>query len=216
MGDLLDGDGGGGEIRGLGAWDWAMVAGYFVLCLGVGFGATCTRAKERSGEEEGDRVEGVEGGAKGSGGGVEEFFLAGRSTAWWAVGGSLFASNIGSEHFIGLAGSGADIGMCVAWGEWLSPLCLLLLAWFFAPFYHHAGVFTMPEFLEKRYAPGLRTYYATLLLALYVLTKISVALYAGAVVLQQTVVPSLLRLRVLVLVTRGFPSCSPFSCRSLV
>ncbi|EKX42370.1 hypothetical protein GUITHDRAFT_73946 [Guillardia theta CCMP2712] len=118
---------------------------------------------------------------------AERYFLAGREAAFWAVGASLFASNIGSEHFIGLAGSGAKVGMCVSWGEWLSPFAILLLGWVFVPLYIGSGVFTMPEFLERRYSRGLRTYYACLLLFLYVLTKVSVALYAGAVVLQQTV-----------------------------
>jgi len=79
------------------------------------------------------------------------------------------------------------VGLCVSWGEWLSPLCILLLGWVFVPYYLRTNIYTMPEFLEQRYSRGIRVYYALLLLVMYVLTKVSVALYAGAIVLQQTV-----------------------------
>ena len=125
------------------------------------------------------------------GGGVphsaEAYFLAGRDAPWWAVGLSLFSSNIGSEHLVGLAGSGAKIGLCVSWGEWLSPLCILLLGWVFVPFFLRTRIFTMPEFLERRFSRSLRIYYAVVSLAMYVMTKVSVALFAGAVVLNLTV-----------------------------
>ncbi|HXG66741.1 MAG TPA: hypothetical protein VNO70_16690, partial [Blastocatellia bacterium] len=77
-----------------------------------------------------------------------DYFLASRDVAWWAIGASLFSSNIGSEHFIGLAGTGAASGMAVGHFEWLASLILLILGWVFVPFYLRSNVYTMPEFLE--------------------------------------------------------------------
>jgi SSS family solute:Na+ symporter len=114
----------------------------------------------------------------------EEYFLSGRSAGWLVIGASLFASNISTEHFIGLAGDGAKSGLAVGQFEWLACLILLLLGWLFVPFYQRLGVFTMPEFLETRYNAQCRTYLAVVSLLAYVFTKISVSLYAGALVLQ--------------------------------
>ena len=80
-----------------------------------------------------------------------EYFLAGRNVGWIAIGASLFATNISSEHFLGLAGTGSKSGLAVGQFEWLAILVLLLLGWVFTPFYLRSGVFTMPEFLERRY-----------------------------------------------------------------
>src|SRR3990170_5622595 len=111
-----------------------------------------------------------------------DYFLAGRSVGWLAIGASLFASNIGSEHLVGLAGTGAASGLAVGHFEWLACLILLLLGWVFVPFYLKSGVYTMPEFLERRYNPAARWYLTTVSIVAYVLTKISVTLYAGALV----------------------------------
>ncbi len=113
-----------------------------------------------------------------------DYFLASRDVAWWAIGASLFSSNIGSEHFIGLAGGGASSGMAPGHFEWLASLIVLLLGWVFVPFYLRSGVYTMPEFLERRYSPACRTYLATISLIAYVFTKIAVAIFAGAIVLK--------------------------------
>jgi SSS family solute:Na+ symporter len=113
-----------------------------------------------------------------------DYFLASRDVAWWAIGASLFSSNIGSEHFIGLAGSGASTGMAPGNFEWLASLIVLLLGWVFVPFYLRSGVYTMPEFLERRYSPACRTYLATISLIAYVFTKIAVGIFAGAIVLK--------------------------------
>src|SRR5438876_8250674 len=83
-----------------------------------------------------------------------DFFLASRDVGWLAVGASLFASNIGREHLVGLAGTGAAGGLAVGHFEWLASFILLLLGWLFVPFYLRSGVYTMPEFLERRYNPG--------------------------------------------------------------
>ncbi|MBW3554875.1 MAG: sodium:solute symporter [Gemmatimonadetes bacterium] len=111
----------------------------------------------------------------------EDYFLAGRDVAWFAVGASVFASNIGSEHIVGLAGSGAINGMAQAHWE-LQAWILLLLAWFFVPFYFRSGVFTMPEFLEKRFDARSRWVLSVVSLVAYVFTKVSVTVYAGALV----------------------------------
>ncbi|MBU0507349.1 sodium:solute symporter [bacterium] len=114
-----------------------------------------------------------------------EYFLAGRNVGWFAIGASLFATNISSEHFIGLAGSGAATGMAVGHFEWLACLIVLFLGWVFVPFYLKSGVFTMPEFLERRYNSASRWYLTTVSILAYVLTKISVTLFAGGLLLQQ-------------------------------
>ena len=113
-----------------------------------------------------------------------DYFLAGRDVGWLAVGASLFASNIGSEHLVGLAGTGAASGLAVGHFEWLASFILLLLGWLFVPFYLRSGVYTMPEFLERRYNPAARAYFTWVSIVGYVLTKISVTLFAGGVVMR--------------------------------
>lgn len=113
----------------------------------------------------------------------EEYFLAGRNVGWVAIGASLFATNISSEHFLGLAGTGAQSGLAVGHFEWLACLIVLLLGWVFTPFYLKSGVFTMPEFLEKRYNSTSRYYLSIVSIIAYVLTKISISLYAGGILL---------------------------------
>ncbi|HRI26894.1 MAG TPA: sodium:solute symporter, partial [Chitinophagales bacterium] len=110
--------------------------------------------------------------------------LAGRNLGWFVIGASLFASNIGSEHLIGLAGSGFAEGVPVAQYEIWAGVVLLLLGWVFVPFYLKSGVATMPQFLEQRYSGSARTYLAVVSVIAYVLTKISVTIFAGGVVLE--------------------------------
>jgi SSS family solute:Na+ symporter len=112
---------------------------------------------------------------------TSDYFLAGRDATWIAIGASIFASNIGSEHLVGLAGAGAESGMAMAHWEvhgWL----ILMLGWLFVPFYSRSKVFTMPEFLEKRYNPQSRSFLSIISLISYVLTKVAVTVYAGGVV----------------------------------
>lgn len=115
---------------------------------------------------------------------TQSYFLGGSGIGWMAIGASLFASNISAEHFIGLAGSGAKSGLAVGQFEWLACLILILLGWFFVPFYLSTGVFTMPEFLERRFNRGCRNYLSLISLVAYIFTKVSVAVYAGALVLK--------------------------------
>lgn len=116
-----------------------------------------------------------------------DYFLGGRSMHWVLVGASLFASNVGTDHFVGLAGSGAATGIGIAGFELNALFIVLLLAWVFVPVYLASGVFTMPEYLRKRFGgQRIRIYLALLALLSYVFTKISADLYAGALFIQES------------------------------
>src|SRR6202171_1893014 len=117
----------------------------------------------------------------------EDYFLAGRNIGWFAIGASLFVSNISTEHFIRLAGSGATSGLAVGDFEWLACMMLLLLGWVFVPFYLRSNVFTMPEFLKRRFNRNCANYLATISVIAYIFTKISVHLYAAGIVLERVV-----------------------------
>lgn len=150
---------------GLEAVDIAVVALYFILVLVIGFLAMWKANRST----------------------VSGYFLAGRSMTWIVIGASLFVSNIGSEHFIGLAGSGAASGFAVGAWEFNALLLLQLLGWVFVPVYIHSGVYTMPEYLSKRYGGNrLKVYFAFLSVLLYIFTKLSVDLYAGALFIQES------------------------------
>ncbi len=112
---------------------------------------------------------------------TSDYFLAGRDATWIAIGASIFASNIGSEHLVGLAGAGAESGMAMAHWE-MQGWLILLLGWLFVPFYARSGVFTMPEFLEKRYNAKSRSFLSIISIVSYILTKVAVTVYAGGVV----------------------------------
>src|SRR6186997_3439451 len=109
---------------------------------------------------------------------ADDYFLAGRGLGWFIVGASIFASNIGSEHVVGLAGSGATFGVAMAHYE-LHAWCLLVLAWVFVPFYMRSLVYTMPEFLEKRFSPASRYILSIISLVLYIISKVAVGIFAG-------------------------------------
>lgn len=141
--------------------DLAVIGGYFALVMGIGFYFS-GRAQTAQG-----------------------YFLAGRQVGWVAIGASLFATNISSEHLIGLAGAGASSGLAVGHFEWLAVFMLLALGWIFVPFYLRSGVATMPEFLERRYGPSARWYLTTVSIVAYIFTKISVSLYAGSLVMRE-------------------------------
>ena len=147
----------------LASLDWVVVGLNFLLVFGVAFIAGHREKTQKD---------------------STEFFLAGKNVGWFVIGASLFASNIGSEHLVGLAGSGAAGGVAVEQFEILAGLMLLLLGWVFVPFYISSGVFTMPEFIEKRYSSGPRLYLAVISIVGYVLTKISVTIAAGGIVFE--------------------------------
>ncbi len=138
--------------------DWIVIAGYFLVILGLAWWVIRQKTDTAT-----------------------DYFLAGRHLGWLIVGASIFASNIGSEHLVGLAGSGATDGVAMAHYE-LHAWCLLVLGWVMVPFYLRSKVFTMPEFLEKRFSPLARTILSLISLVAYVLTKIAVGIFAGGVV----------------------------------
>ena len=115
---------------------------------------------------------------------TEDYFLAGRNVGWFVIGASIFASNIGSEHVVGLAGTGFESGTPMAHYE-LHAWIVLLLGWLFLPFYIRSGAFTMPEFLEKRFDSRSRWFLSLFSLIAYVLTKVSVTIYAGGIVVSE-------------------------------
>lgn len=142
----------------LGPIDWIIVLLYFVIVAGISYWAMSQKKDS-----------------------AEDYFLAGRHLGWFIVGASIFASNIGSEHLVGLAGSGATDGVALAHYE-LHAWCLLVLGWVMVPFYMRSQVYTMPEFLERRFSPQARTFLSIISLVAYVLTKIAVGIFAGGVV----------------------------------
>src|SRR6266498_147960 len=138
--------------------DWFVIAIYFSILLGVAW-YVVKKGKDSA----------------------ADYFLAGRNLGWWVVGASIFASNIGSEHVVGLAGAGATSGVALAHYE-LHAWCLLVLAWVFVPFYMRSMVFTMPEFLERRFSPASRYVLSVVSIITFIVTKIAVGIFAGGVV----------------------------------
>lgn len=126
---------------------------------------------------------------KSKSGAAADYFLAGKDQGWLVVGASLFASNIGSEIILGVSGAGARADMPMANFEILAALVLILLGWVFVPFYLRTGVYTMPEFLEKRYSRACRTYLSVVSILAYVITKISLIIFAGALVFETMGIP---------------------------
>jgi solute:Na+ symporter, SSS family len=146
--------------------DWVTLTMYFCILLGIAWWVVRQRKDTAA-----------------------DYFLANRNLGWWVVGASIFASNIGSEHVVGLAGSGATDGVAMAHYE-LHAWCLLVLAWVFVPFYARSMVFTMPEFLEKRFSVGSRYVLSIVSLITFILSKIAVGIFAGGVVFS-TLLPEL-------------------------
>ncbi|RPH96882.1 MAG: sodium transporter [Calditrichaeota bacterium] len=144
----------------LNAFDWSILIGYFAILFFIGLYFS-KRQKNSA-----------------------EYFLAGRKSKWFAIGSSVFAANISSEHLIGLAGSGAATGLAVGAYEWMAVFCLFTLIWLFLPNYLKSRVFTMPEFLERRFSPECRWYLTFISILAYIFTKISVSLFAGAIILK--------------------------------
>ena len=141
-----------------GSLDWIVLGGFFALLVGIVIWVLRQREENST-----------------------DYFLAGRDAGWLVIGASIFAANIGSEHLVGLAGAGADTGMAFAPWE-MAAWLILILGWVFVPFYTRSRVFTMPEFLELRYCPAARTLLSGISLISYVLTKVSVTVYAGGTV----------------------------------
>jgi SSS family solute:Na+ symporter len=132
-----------------------------------------------------------------------DYFLASRDIGWFFIGASLFVSNISTEHFIGLSGTGASSGLAVGHFEWLACLILLILGWVFVPFYLRSNVFTMPEFLERRFNRQCAVYLAGISIIAYIFTKISVQLYAASVVLERVAGWSLWKTAIILVIATG-------------
>jgi len=144
--------------QGMGGIDWSVIGLYFLALMGL------TWYSVRKNRDTAD-----------------DYFLAGRNLGWFIVAASIFSSNIGSEHLVGLAGSGCTDGVAMAHYE-LHAWCLLVLAWVFVPFYMRSMVYTMPEFLERRFSPTARWMLSLISLVAYVVTKFAVAIFAGGMV----------------------------------
>ncbi|PRX57256.1 sodium:solute symporter [Flagellimonas meridianipacifica] len=141
--------------------DWIVLGIYFLALVGVAIWVILQKNKD-----------------------TEDYFLAGRNVGWFVIGASIFASNIGSEHVVGLAGTGFESGTPMAHYE-LHAWIVLLLGWLFLPFYIRSGAFTMPEFLEKRFDSRSRWFLSIFSLVGYVITKVSVTIYAGGIVVSE-------------------------------
>ena len=150
-------------ISSLDYWDIAIILIYFGIILWIAQWAS--KSKSDSGS-------------------AVDYFLAGKNSGWLVIGASLFASNIGSEIILGVSGAGARGNMPMANFEIIAALVLILLGWVFVPFYLRTGVYTMPEFLEKRYSKACRNYLSVISILAYVITKISLIIFAGALVFE--------------------------------
>ena len=146
-------------MQGFELLDWIVIGFYFLLISGIVVWVITRKQKT-----------------------TEDYFLAGRNLGWFVVGASIFASNIGSEHVVGLAGAGAGGKIPMLIYE-LHAWLVITLGWVFLPFYIRSGVFTMPEFLERRFNSGTRWFLSVFSLLAYILTKVSVTVYAGGIVI---------------------------------
>ena len=155
-------------LSNLSLWDIAIIVIYFGIILWIAQWASRGRSESK---------------------GAVDYFLAGKNQGWLVVGASLFASNIGSEIILGVSGAGARASMPMANFEIIASLVLILLGWVFVPFYLRTGVYTMPEFLEKRYSKDCRNYLSVVSILAYVITKISLIIFAGALVFETIGVP---------------------------
>ena len=118
---------------------------------------------------------------------TEDYFLAGRELRWWLIGISLIASNISTEHFVGLAGRGYALGLAIASYEWMAAVTMVVVALYFLPKFLRAGIFTMPEYLEYRYDAGARSIMAFFMMLAYVFVALATVLYSGALALEAVI-----------------------------
>ncbi|HLT74228.1 MAG TPA: sodium/sugar symporter [Ohtaekwangia sp.] len=145
---------------GLASMDIIVFVAYCVLILGIGLWVS----RDKKGHQKS----------------AEDYFLAGKSLPWWAIGASLIAANISAEQFIGMSGSGFAIGLAIASYEWMAAITLLVVGKFFLPIFIKKGIYTIPEFVEKRFSTNLKTILAVFWLALFVFVNLTSVLYLGA------------------------------------
>ena len=147
-----------------GFWDYFIFVAYAILILGVGLYVS----RDKKGHQKN----------------AEDYFLAGKSLPWWAIGASLIAANISAEQFIGMSGSGFAVGLAIASYEWMAAVTLLIVGKFFLPIFIDKGIYTIPEFVEKRYSNNLKTILAVFWIALYIFVNLASVLYLGALALE--------------------------------
>lgn len=147
-----------------GFWDYFIFVAYALLILGVGLWVS----RDKKGHQKN----------------AEDYFLASKSLPWWAIGASLIAANISAEQFIGMSGSGFASGLAIASYEWMAALTLLIVGKYFLPIFIEKGLYTIPEFVEKRYSTNLKTILAVFWIALYVFVNLTTVLYLGALALE--------------------------------
>ena len=147
-----------------GFWDYFIFISYALLILSVGLYVS----RDKKGHQKN----------------AEDYFLAGKSLPWWAIGASLIAANISAEQFIGMSGSGFAVGLAIASYEWMAAITLLIVGKFFLPIFINKGLYTIPEFVEQRYSTTLKTILAIFWIALYVFVNLASVLYLGALALE--------------------------------
>jgi len=145
-------------------WDYAVFIGYAIVILGVGLWVS----RNKKGQEKS----------------AEDYFLAGKSLPWWAIGASLIAANISAEQFIGMSGSGFALGLGIASYEWMGAITLLVVGKYFLPIFIDKGLYTIPEFVEKRYSTNLKSILAIFWICLYVFVNLTSVLYLGGLALE--------------------------------
>ena len=147
-----------------GFWDYFVFITYAILILGVGLWVS----RDKKGHQKN----------------AEDYFLASKSLPWWAIGASLIAANISAEQFIGMSGSGFASGLAIASYEWMAALTLLIVGKYFLPIFMEKGLYTIPEFVEKRYSTNLKTILAVFWIALYVFVNLTTVVSLGYLALE--------------------------------
>lgn len=149
---------------GFGFWDYVVFIAYAILILGVGLWVS----RDKKGHQKN----------------AEDYFLASKSLPWWAIGASLIAANISAEQFIGMSGSGFVVGLAIASYEWMAAITLIIVAKYFLPIFIEKGIYTIPEFIEKRYSSNLKTILAIFWLALYIFINLTTVLFLGGLAIE--------------------------------
>ena len=149
---------------GFGFWDYFVFIAYAILILGVGLWVS----RDKKGHQKN----------------AEDYFLASKSLPWWAIGASLIAANISAEQFIGMSGSGFVVGLAIASYEWMAAITLVIVAKYFLPIFIEKGIYTIPEFIEKRYSSNLKTILAVFWLALYIFINLTTVLFLGGLAIE--------------------------------
>ena len=145
-------------------WDYVVFIAYAILILGVGLWVS----RDKKGHQKN----------------AEDYFLASKSLPWWAIGTSLIAANISAEQFIGMSGSGFALGIAIASYEWMAALTLLIVGKYFLPIFIEKGLYTIPEFVEKRFSTNLKTILAVFWLGLYIFVNLASVLYLGGLAIE--------------------------------